>query len=344
LAGGGLMNRPEEFQAGIFVVLSILLIALSVFTLGKERQIFSTTESFYAAFKDVKGLKEGAAVRLGGIAIGRVAKINFAQDKGDPLVYVSIEINDRYLDRLRKDTTASISTQGLLGDRFLNLSSGKAAAVLPPQALIDTMEAGEIGDILNTAGQVAENISQLTASLNDILSGFKVDAASDLSITVKNLATLTSAITEGKGLAYELIFSEEKKVSFIESVEKFGLSLTGIMDEIKNGDGLLNKMVFGENGGELIANLSKASSALATLLVIEDNNSGPEKQITDSKLSEIVNNLHKVSESLAGGSGTIGALLIDSKLYDNLVEVTDGARRSFILRSAIREAIEKNKD
>ena len=58
------------------------------------------------------------------------------------------------------------------------------------------------------------------------------------------------------------------------------------------------------------------------------------------KISQTVDNIHQACESLAKGSGTLGALLVDSSLYDNLVEVTDGAKRSFILRQAIRSSLD----
>jgi len=60
-----------------------------------------------------------------------------------------------------------------------------------------------------------------------------------------------------------------------------------------------------------------------------------------AKLNTAANHLAKASEALAQGSGTIGALLVDSQLYDNLVEVTDCAKRSFLLRQAIKGAMDK---
>jgi len=54
----------------------------------------------------------------------------------------------------------------------------------------------------------------------------------------------------------------------------------------------------------------------------------------------VLQNLKQASAALAKGSGTLGALLMDSRLYDNLIEVTDDAKRSLILRQAIRSSLE----
>jgi hypothetical protein len=51
--------------------------------------------------------------------------------------------------------------------------------------------------------------------------------------------------------------------------------------------------------------------------------------------------LRTTSDALASGTGTLGALILDPQLYDNLVEVTDGAKRSFILRQAIRSSLKE---
>ena len=56
-------------------------------------------------------------------------------------------------------------------------------------------------------------------------------------------------------------------------------------------------------------------------------------------LHEVTADLKSASRALAHGEGTLGALLVDSQLYDNLIEVTDGAKRSFLLREAIRSTL-----
>jgi len=68
----------------------------------------------------------------------------------------------------------------------------------------------------------------------------------------------------------------------------------------------------------------------------------------DAKINEAVANfnaasaaLKRASEALANGNGTIGALLVDPSLYDNLVQITDGAKKSTILRYAIKSSLNK---
>jgi hypothetical protein len=58
-------------------------------------------------------------------------------------------------------------------------------------------------------------------------------------------------------------------------------------------------------------------------------------------LAKTAQNLRTTSDALATGTGTLGALILDPQLYDNLVEVTDGAKRSFILRQAIRSSLKE---
>ncbi|RMG42417.1 MAG: MCE family protein [Candidatus Dadabacteria bacterium] len=352
------MKHSYEFQAGLFLIVAICAVALSVWYLGKDREIFSDQEEFVTTFRDVKGLKEGAPVRFGGITVGRVDKIGFGPDMNNPTVYVRFLVNERYLHHIRTSTVAELQTQGLLGDRFLALMPGGKGTIAKPGSLIKSHEGSEIEDVLNKASRVVDNTVDISESVKDFLKAFKTDTQPKLTEAAKHLAAITKEIEEGDGMMHQLIYSKEAGDKIIKSLSSITSDLKSVMAEVKNGEGLLHALVYDPDGGKAVSSLVSAANNLSTtaehinaLAAEIRNGSGLlhglvyEKAPSDAVSKIIINlnktaeNLEKASRALADGSGTIGALLIDSKLYDNLVEVTDGAKRSLILRHAIRQSL-----
>ncbi len=309
------MKRINEIQTGMFVAIGLFLFALSVFTLGKERQIFEEQASYFASFSDVKGLSKGAPVRLGGIAIGRVSEIGFSKDLSDPLVHVELLVNESYLDRIRKDSLVTIETQGLLGDRFLSISAGTGDQLLPG-GLVQAKEQGDIAETLTRASKIIDNAKDISELVTKVLQEFREDTLKDINKAAKSIAAIAKGIESGDGLAHEMVFAKSKVgEGLVQSLTASAKSLENILKEMEVGNGLMHQLVY-EGTDEPLDGVAK-------------------------KISKTVDNLYQASEALSRGSGTIGALMVDSSLYDNLVEVTDGAKRSFILRQAIRSSLEQ---
>jgi len=139
-------------------------------------------------------------------------------------------------------------------------------------------------------------------------------------------------------------------------------SLQEVMTEIKSGEGFLHSVIYEKTDEGLFSNLASSAQALAeTAKLVSDiaaevkSGDGLMHQLLygesidlAAKINQVMQNLNdsataikRASQALAHGEGTIGALLVDSQLYDNLVEVTDGAKRSYLLRRAIRSSLKK---
>lgn len=355
------MKRENELQAGLFILITLVLFIISIFTLGSERQIFSRQEEYQALFNDVKGLKEGAPVRLGGIAIGRVAKIGFSPNLKDALVHVSLLINEQYLERIRSDSVVKIQTQGLLGDRFVSISMGSESKQLAPGATLKVKEEGDIGQVLTQAGAVVDNVANISEEISHFLKNFREEMLGDLSSSITSLSRITKAIEEGDGLAHQLFFGkgETGGSDILTNLSAATSNVKDVTEQLRNGDGLINALIYDRRGKKTVKTLTLAAASIADTaekisalsneiiegegllhdLIYAESPDGVDQII--AKLNQTAENLNNASEAIASGSGTIGALLIDSKLYDNLVEVTDGAKRSVILRHAIRSSLEK---
>lgn len=353
------MKKSDEIRAGVFILIGLIITAAAIFVLGQEREIFSDQEEFLTTFSDVKGLSEGAPVRLGGITVGRVSEIGFSKDPSDIRVHVKLLVNVDYLDRLRSDSAISIETQGLLGDRFLTITPGTDKNLIAPGSEVKSSEAPDLAQVLSKAGEVVDNTVKISRNVNDFIDTLKKDSLDDISRAANSLANLSDQIEKGDGLLHRLIYSKKDGEIIMKGVSEATEALGDISTQIQSGKGFLHSLIYDPAGSELVTALADASKNIAiTSASVSDladkirNGSGLIHHLVYGEspqgLAEVMKiivesaeNLKRVTEAMAQGSGSLGALLVDPQLYDNLVEVTDGAKRSIILRQVIRSSLDR---
>jgi phospholipid/cholesterol/gamma-HCH transport system substrate-binding protein len=306
------MKVRNEVKAGLFVAATLILFILSIFVIGRERQIFAKQVTYYTSFQDVKGLAEGAPIRLGGITIGRVSVIDFATNMNDPKIHLTLLINDRYAPRIRSDSAVSLETQGLLGDRFLSINAGTSTKTLNPESTLAAKDAGDLTAIYDTAKRLIDKTSSVADDVESIAQQIKAESLPNITEATKSFRNVAKELESGDGILTHLI----KDKDGAKTVESLKTSLTKLSDLISggtSGKGLLYQL-FNEESGNKVKEILKS-------------------------FEEITKNVKAVSTTLADGGGTLGALLVDPSLYNNLVEVTDGAKRSFLLRQAVKSTL-----
>ncbi len=350
------MRHGAEIKAGVFVLIALVLFTLFVWTLGSERQMFSKQSEYHANFKDVKGLAEGAPVRMGGIMVGRVSRISFARDYKNPYIDVTLLINETYIERIRADSLVSIDTQGLLGDRFVNISMAAGQQLLAPgpKTVLRSVEPADIAEVMQKAGQIVDNTVKISENVNKFLGEKGEDLLGNLSRGARNLADVMQEVQSGDGALHNFIYQEDDG-AFVKGLTSASTDLGEIMKEIRSGKGILHSLVFEEDKGEIQAaarNVAELAANLGAVAAQVRDGRGLLHELIYAKSPQSVgdlfvkfnqsaDNIRKATDALASGKGTLGALLIDPQLYDNLVEITDGARRSFLLRQAIRSSLNK---
>jgi phospholipid/cholesterol/gamma-HCH transport system substrate-binding protein len=356
------MRLRNEYKAGLFVLASLLLVGALILVMGRERQIFAKQSRFYAYFKDVKGLSAGAPVRMGGIPVGRVDRVGFSADPNDPQVKVTLLINESYLDRIRKDSRVTIDTQGLLGDRLVTISSGLDPQPLAAGSQIGSAEIADLQQVMTRAQSAVDNTTQITERINTALEGLSPETFSNVASASQSIAEIFKAIKTEEGFMHRLIYSETEGKRLVDSLVSTSKDISEIAHQIRNGKGILHALVYSDGGERAVVRLFDAADSIATasdqlsaLLAAAKSGRGLLHDLIYTEvapgvvakraeeilinLASAAKNLKSTSDALVQGTGTLGALILDPKLYDNLVEVTDGAKRSFILRQAIRSSI-----
>ncbi|MCX6102152.1 MAG: MlaD family protein, partial [Proteobacteria bacterium] len=108
---------------GIFISLGIIAFVFLLFNIGGGSTIFSSQLHLLGRFSQVKGLHQGSEVSLSGLRIGVIKDITIAKDGTKELI-VELAVSKKYAPNLRKNSTATIKTQGVLGDKYVEVSIG----------------------------------------------------------------------------------------------------------------------------------------------------------------------------------------------------------------------------
>ena len=116
-------NKSSAFGLGVFIVVALLILSTGVFLIGDREFLLSSTYRLKADFPTVAGLTSGADVRVGGMRQGTVKQIELASPP-DRKVTVVMRMHDVTMRVIRKDSVASIKTEGILGDKYVEISFG----------------------------------------------------------------------------------------------------------------------------------------------------------------------------------------------------------------------------
>ena len=123
-------------RVGLLVLVAIAVGVAALFVLGDRQQLFVSKNRYKIRFQNVNGLAEGSTVQLSGVKVGSVDRIVLPGDMGESLLEVRIAVDARYEQRIRQDSVARIKTLGLLGDKYLELTSGSPAVSIVSHATI----------------------------------------------------------------------------------------------------------------------------------------------------------------------------------------------------------------
>ncbi len=173
---------------GLFIVGTLLILAAGVFLIGSRDSLFRSTYRLKAQFQNVSGLIDGADVRVGGIHKGTVRAIQLPH-RADQKLTVLMDLENATHEVIRKDSVASIKSEGLLGDKYVEISFGST-----------DVDKVKDGDTIDTAPPL--DISDLITKTNQIL-----DSAKD---TMQNVESITTKVNGGQGTIGALI--NDKKI------------------------------------------------------------------------------------------------------------------------------------
>ncbi len=294
-----------EIRVGLFVLVGLVLVMTIVFMLGSEGKLFERHYKLKARFQDISGLRVGAMVQLGGLNVGMVDEIRFAKELYEKEITVVLSVNRKYQRRIRADSVATINTQGLLGDKFVFISVGsEGEPMLEDGAFLKSEETTPIFELAEKAGKIMDDISAAARSIRQLLESVEGEKEGDLRRTLKSLRVTIEKIQTGPGLVHSLIYDPKGK-DVVASLARTLDAISELTEDVTREDK--------EETRGLIANLRRASADLREILA-----------------------------GIRRGEGTIGMLVRDPELYNDLRAFLGRANRSKLIKAVVRATLEEN--
>ncbi len=161
-------DLAKKVKVGLFVTIGMALFLIAVYVIGKQQKIFGNYITLNSVFTNVSGLQEGSNVRFAGIVVG---KIDYIEIIGDSTVNISFRVEEEVQKFIKKDSKASIGSEGLMGSRVLNITHGgtSTTSVEKDDTLI-TIHPIETDQILQSLHATALNAEVITADMAEIFS------------------------------------------------------------------------------------------------------------------------------------------------------------------------------
>jgi len=165
-------KRSSPIRLGIFIFIGVAAVVIAIFLVGKQEGLFRETFHVSAYFGTIEGLRTGASVRLAGVDIGVVDKIEISPEENK--VRIDLKINAEVKKFIKRDSYASIEQEGLVGNKYVALSVGSESSdevadgevVLSrePFRLAVVME--EAQGVIASTRRATEELAKILASVN----------------------------------------------------------------------------------------------------------------------------------------------------------------------------------
>ena len=242
------MRMKREVQLGLFVAFGITALIVSILSIKSFH--LSRGYNVHVLYEDVGGLLEKAWVRMSGVDIGRVDKIELGE-KQQAMVTVWI----RKGVPIRSDSIVKISATGLLGVKYVEfvrqsntaplLKDGDYLVGVTPKGLDEVFNSIAESGIVDSLSSTVNNIRDLTTRLSKSLGDDRVESvAESLENTVSDIEALVNDLSDIMGQ------SKGDMVQIVKNVRSLTDRLDRVMAKIEEGEGTIGKLMSDEEMGE----------------------------------------------------------------------------------------------
>ena len=294
-------KKINTVKLGVFVMAGLAFLISLLYVIGKNQNLFGNTFPLKARFDNVRGVMPGNNIRFAGINAGTVKSVEVLNDT---TIEVTLFIKTKMKKYIHKNATVSISTDGLMGNKLLNIESAKSPAPLV-----------EEGDILySTQGPDTDEMLKVLNSTNN-----------DIAAIAKELKQTTQRLNGSKAI-WTVLDDESLPANIRQSIsrirnasgnmDRMMMNLDAIVDDVKQGKGSV---------GEILADTSMAKEVKDAV--------GKIKRIgerADSLTIQINTLVASVNNEINNGEGTVNAVLKDkemaTRLNNSVKNIEEGTR------------------
>lgn len=278
------MKYTKEVKTGILAIIAIVILIFG-YSFLKGKNLLDSSRTFYAIYADVEGLSPSSPVTINGLKVGQVTKIGFLDERG--LLVVTFNVDSDF--KFSENSLAQIYGGGLIG--------GKSLAIVPEYEQGNMAKSGD-----TLPSDIEEGIMEL---VNERLTPLQVKVERTIVSTDSLLTAVNDVVNPQTRQNLKSTF--EDLAEAVNSIKNTAVSLNGIV--AGNSAKINNTLSSLENTS---GNFSKFSDSLAQVDVTA----------MASDIEAAIANFEQLSQKLDSGEGTLGKLLTDETVYQNLESAT----------------------
>ena len=164
----------RKLAAGLFFIIGLVLIAVSVFFIGLDRGLTEPKFQVIVLFNQVGGIVEGSPIRISGVNVGVVGAVDFlSQPINGRSLKVRLDIFKKYEFQFRKCSKISIRTEGVLGQKLIEISEDHALKPFDPTVPIIGQDPLDVEDMAAVITSTAVSLQATSQGVQDVLHEWK---------------------------------------------------------------------------------------------------------------------------------------------------------------------------
>lgn len=156
------MSRPVK--VGIFLLGGIALFCLGLVLVGSSAHLFGSHFVVYADFNNIQSLSGGSSVSVGGMSAGQVEGIQVPTDPNGKF-RLKLSVDQKFRALVRQDSIATIETQGMVGNEFVNIAKGSASSPQCDRCTLPAQEPTSMSAMMKKAGDLMQNLQSTIAEI-----------------------------------------------------------------------------------------------------------------------------------------------------------------------------------
>jgi len=258
---------------GVFIIAVVALMVSTVVLIGRGKDWFRPTVTYFVEFKENYNLMPGSPVKLYKAEIGKVKDVTLVGDA----VRVRLSIFEEYHNRFRQDTVVTVESPTFIGSEYVAVRPGKPdSPLIPPSGTVKSEE---------------------KKTLSQILAEYEVEeTAKRLTETIRNLADIIDELRDPEGPLFKSLNSIEKNLKSMEAVTT----------DLKEGKGTVGQLL---RSDELIDRVNTSMERLDNVL---QNLEGATPEVT-ANLRESMEKIREITTNLEQGSRDVPAVIRTTK-------------------------------
>jgi len=299
------MNRRHAVAVGIFVIAGVVLFGVGLFLIGDRRMLFDRSIEINTEFANLNALEPGGKVRVGGMDAGEVVAIRVPAQPSAKF-RVTLRIREDFHRLIRADSLATIQTDGLVGNKYIQIEPGTdQAQVIPEAGTIPSREPFELSDMLQ---RMSDTVDLVRTTIVDLRGGVELA-----------LASVTETADEAQRLLND-VGTEAREV--MDSAQKVSRDLNVIVAGVREGKGTVGKLLGDEALYASVKNIAvDAEKAVASL------------REASEQAKAAVADLRGENGPLKGVSGDLQQTLASARdAMQDLEENTEALKHNFFFR------------